>query len=299
MIRNIAALAAVVALFLSVAGCSRHGAEDKRLRVVVTILPLAEFVERVGGEKVRVAVMVPPGASPHTYEPRPSQLKEVSKADLFVKVGSRIEFELVWMDKIIDVNRRMPVVDSSEGVELIRAKEGHEEEHEEDGAEGRHHSVVDPHIWLSPKNAKKMVDNVFKGLAKADPANISYYEKNRDAYLSEIDALDGYITKTLSKAKSRKVMVYHSAWAYLARDYGIEEISIEKGGKQASPAGIAVVIRQARENDIRVIFASPEFSTRSAEVIAKEIGGQVVMVSPYARPYIENFKKVVAAFAER
>src|SRR3990170_7795712 len=120
MIRNIAALAAVVALFLSVAGCSRHGAEDKRLRVVVTILPLAEFVERVGGEKVRVAVMVPPGASPHTYEPRPSQLKEVSKADLFVKVGSRIEFELVWMDKIIDVNRRMPVVDSSEGVELIR-----------------------------------------------------------------------------------------------------------------------------------------------------------------------------------
>lgn len=295
MIRRLPALLSLALLFFSIQACSKPEAKEDGLRVVVSIQPLAEFVEMVGGEKVDVAVMVPPGASPHTYEPRPSQLKEVSGADLFVKVGTNVEFELVWMDRIIGINRKMPVVDCSAGIELIGANK-----HGEDLADGDNavHGAVDPHIWLSPKNAKIMVNNIYDGLSGIDPENKPYYAKRRDEYVSEIDALGKEIARTLEGKRTRKVMVYHPAWAYLAREYGLEEFPIEKRGKEATPAGIAEIVRLAREYDMRVIFASPEFSTRSAEVVANEIGGRVVLVSPLEKDYIGNLKKVVGAFSE-
>ena len=128
--------------------------DKQKIGIVVSILPQAEFVEKVGGDKVKVVVMIPPGASPHTYEPTPGQLKEVSKSKIYAKVGSGIEFELVWMDKIIGINKEMMVVDCSKGVDLIKG---------------------DPHIWLSPKNAKIMVENIYEGLVKIDFKNQEYF----------------------------------------------------------------------------------------------------------------------------
>jgi zinc transport system substrate-binding protein len=291
-------LTLVPVLFLLAAACTGPESKGDGLKVIVSLQPLAGFVEKVGGDKVHVAMMVPPGASPHTYEPRPSQLKEVSTADLFVKVGSGVEFELVWMDRIIGVNKKMPVVDCSVGVELIGAdvhNEGHDEGRED---VARRHAGADPHIWLSTRNAGIMVNNIYEGLALTDPANSDYYAGNRDRFFAELDALDNEIERILSKKKTRRVMVYHPAWAYLARDYGLEEVPIERAGKEASPAGIAGVVRQAREHGIKVIFASPEFSTRSAEVVAKEIGGRVVLLSPLEKDYIKNLKKVAEALKE-
>jgi len=263
---------------------------DRKIGVVVTIPPQAEFVERVGGDKVHVTVMVPLGASPHTYEPTPSQLREVSKAKMYAKVGSGVEFELVWMDKIISVNKEMLVVDCSKGIELIKGGHEHEEEHEHHGA--------DPHIWLSPRNAKVMVENIYQGLIQIDPANQEYYAKNKEKYLQELDELDNEITNALSGKENRKIMVYHPAWAYFARDYGLEQIPIEKEGKEPTPQGVANLIKQARENNITVIFASPQFSTKTAEVIANEIGGEVVLINPLERNYLENMRKVAKAFAK-
>ena len=250
---------------------------EEKIGVVVSILPQAEFVERISGNKVQVTVMVPPGASPHTYEPIPSQLKEVSKAKIYAKVGSGVEFESAWMDKIISVNKEMLVVDCSKGIELIDN---------------------DPHIWLSPKNAKIMVENIYQGLIQIDSANQEYYARNKEKYLQELDKLDNEIAQTLSGKKNRKIMVYHPAWAYFARDYGLEQIPIEKEGKEPTPQGIASLIKQARENNITVIFASPQFSTKTAEVIAKEIDGKVVLISPLEKNYLENMRKVAEAFAE-
>ena len=250
---------------------------DNKIGVVVTILPQAEFVERIGGDKVKVTVMVPPGASPHTYEPTPSQLKEVSNAKMYAKVGSGIEFELAWMDKILSVNKKMLVVDCSKGIELIDN---------------------DPHIWLSPKNAKIMVENIYQGLVQVDPANQEYYARNKEKYLQELDKLDNEIARALSGRENRKIMVYHPAWTYFAREYGLEQIPIEKEGKEPTPQGIASLIRQARENNITVIFASPQFSTKTADVIAKEIDGRVVLISPLEKNYLENMRKVAKAFKE-
>ncbi|MCG2737244.1 MAG: zinc ABC transporter substrate-binding protein [Candidatus Methanoperedenaceae archaeon] len=268
---------------------------NKRIGVVVSILPQAEFVEKVGGDKVQVVVMVPPEASPHTYEPTPSQLKEVSKAKMYAKVGSGVEFELAWMDKIISVNKGMLVIDCSKRMELIEGEhDGEPHEHKE---EHEHHGV-DPHIWLSPKNAKIMVENIYQGLIQIDPANQEYYARNKEKYLQELDELDNEITQALSGKKNRKIMVYHPAWAYFARDYGLEQIPIEGEGKEPTPQGIANLIKQAKENNITVIFASLQFSTKSAEVVAKEIDGEVVLISPLEKSYLENMRKVAEAFAK-
>lgn len=270
---------------------------DERIGVVVSILPQAEFVEEVGGNKVRVTVMVPPGASPHTHEPAYSQLREVSKAEMYAKVGSGIEFELVWTDKIISVNKEILVVDCSREIELIAGGHEHEEsgyEHEEE----HEHEGVDPHIWLSPRNAKMMVENIYLGLVQTDPANQEYYAGNKEKYLQKLDELDDEITHALSKEKNRKILVYHAAWAYFARDYGLEQISIENEGKEPTPQEIASVIKQAKENNITVIFASPQFSTKSAEVISKEISGEVILINPLEKNYLENMRKVAEAFAK-
>ena len=250
---------------------------EEKIGVAVSILPQAEFVERIGGDKVKVTVMVPPGASSHTYEPTPSQLKEVSKAKMYAKVGSGIEFELAWMDKIASVNKKMLIVDCSKGIKLIDN---------------------DPHIWLSPRNAKIMVENIYQGLIKIDPANQEYYARNKEKYLQELDKLDNEITQALSGKKNRKIMVYHPAWAYFCRDYDLEQIPIEKEGKEPTPQGIASLIKQARENNITVVFASPQFNTKTAETIAKEINGKVVLIDPLAENYLENMRKVAEAFAE-
>ncbi len=257
-------------------------------RVVVTILPQAEFIEKIAGDKVSITTMVPPGASPHTYEPRPSQIKEVAEAKMYAKVGTGLDFELVWMNKIIETNPTMLIIDSSKGIQLIET----ETEYEEHETIEHEHGRVDPHIWLSPKNAIIMVENLYEGLVIIDPENKEYYLKNKDAYIDTLKELDSALTQTFSRLKTKKFMVYHDSWSYLAYDYGLEQIPIEKEGKEPTPEGIANLIDQALKNNITIIFASPEFEIQTAKTIAEEIGGSVILISPLEKDYIENLKRI-------
>lgn len=314
--RGVFVAAALVLTALALAGCREKEAPASVLRVVATVPPVAGFVERIGGDRVDVTVMVPPGASPHAFEPRPSQMEAVSRAELYVKVGSGIEFELAWMPRLVSLNEAMTVVDASRGVDIIEydggqaheedGHEGHDDEegHEEmvhedhDGHDHDHEGGADPHIWLAPDNAAVMARNIYEALASADPEGRDYYRANLEGFTEELRALDGALSEVLSGLRGRKIMVYHPAWTYLTNEYGIVQVPIEREGKEATPSGIASLIAQARADDVRVIFASPEFSTRSAEVVAREIGGRVVLVSPLEKDYVENMKKVAAAFAE-
>lgn len=273
------ALYLLVAVLLLAAGCTGvdHREQDAAIVVAVTIAPEQEFVERVGGDHVRVVLLVPPGADPHTYEPPPGILADVAGADMYAAVGSGVEFELSWKDKIAALNPGMLVVDCSRGVDLIS---------------------TDPHIWVSPRNAKVMVENICRGLIEVDPENATDYRRNADAYQEDLDALDADIADALARSGVTKIMVYHASWAYFARDYGLVEVPIESEGKEPSPQRIEHLVRQAEEEGIRVIFASPEHSTRSAEVIAKEVNGTVVQVSPLAGDYLANMRRVALAFAE-
>ncbi|MDD5095056.1 MAG: zinc ABC transporter substrate-binding protein [Dehalococcoidia bacterium] len=269
----------VIAAAVSVSACGEKSANDGRIGMIVSVLPQAEFAETVGGDKVNVTVMVPPGADPHTYELTPSQMRKVSKARLYAKVGSGVEFELAWLNKLIAQNRNMGVIDCSEGIVLA---EGIGEDEHDDG--------IDPHIWMSPVNAKIMVQNICAGLVEIDPANQTYYEANRDAYLQKLTQLDQEIREGLSGVTNRIFMVYHPAFGYFASEYNLTMLPIQKEGKEPTASGLASLIDQAKEYNIRVIFAETQFNPQSAKVIAKEIGGKVIMVDPLARDYIVNMQ---------
>jgi zinc transport system substrate-binding protein len=188
------------------------------------------------------------------------------------------------MDKITTLNPDMMVVNLSEGVLLIKN-------------EGGPMAGTDPHIWLSPKNAKIMSQNICNALISLSPEDEQYFRDNLDEYERKLDSLDENIREELSKREGESVMVYHPAWSYFARDYSINLISVEEDGKEPSPAELAELIKKAEMNNIKVIFASPEYSTKSAEVIAKTVSGKVVLIDPLSGDYIQNMESVARAFS--
>ena len=251
--------------------------DDGRTVIIVSILPQADFVEHVGGDKVDVIVMIPPGANPATYEPTASQLKSVSNAAMYVKVGSGLPFEEIWLDNICSANPNIVIVDMSENVNLISG---------------------DPHIWLSPRSAVVQVENIYKGLVAVDPENQEYYYRNKEQYINDLEVLDTDIIASLSDFEGRAFMVFHPSWEYFARDYNLTMTAVEIEGKEPSAGDMARLIETAKENNIKFIFVQPQFSTKSAEVIAKEIGGSVVAVDPLPQDYITNMRIVSNTFSQ-
>ena len=267
----------------------------EKIGVAVTIAPLAEFVERIGGDRVQVTVMVPPGSSPHTYEPKPGQLKGLSQSRLYVKVGTGIEFELAWLGKILSVNKNLSVCDASRGIRLIRMEEEHHH-----GEAGHHdHPGNDPHIWTSLSNALVMAGNIRDGLIRVDPAFEAGYRKNADAYMLQLRNLRTRITTALQYSRSRKFMVFHAAFGYFADDLNLTQIPLEAGGKEPKAKDIARLINKAKAEKISVIFAEPQFNAKSAEVIAQAIGGQVVLIDPLSGNYLQNMEKMAFAIIEK
>lgn len=276
------------------AGCNSSAEGSDKVGVVVTILPQAEFVERIGGNRVDITVMVPPGASPHSYEPAPSQITALSEAVMYAKVGSGVEFELAWMDNLIAQNPDILVVDCSEGIELIESSA--EEDHDEEA--GHDHTGMDPHIWMSPVNAQIMVRNITDGLIEIDPDNKAFYEQNRDDYLEELAQLDSDIRSGLEGVQNRTFMTYHASFGYFAAEYGLTMLPIEAEGKEPTASGLLELIDEARRLGIKVIFIEPQFNPQSAEVIANEIGGSVISIDPLAREYLENMRAMADKFIE-
>lgn len=271
------------------------------MEIVVTIPPQAEFVEMIAEDKANVTIMVPPGASPHTYEPRRSQLVNLSNAVLYAKVGTPIEFEINWLYKIKEMNKDMIIVDCSKNIELIESNHLHEEYNSDHNQKENnnhiledhsHEGLHDPHIWLSLNNAAVMVENIYEALILIDPSNKNFYNSNMNKYIREIKKLDGEITEMFKDMENNKFMVYHDAWAYFARDYDLVQIPIEKDGKEPTPKGIRQLIDQARKEEITVVFASPELNISSAQVIAEEINGAVVLISPLEQNYLENMRNI-------
>ncbi len=292
---------------------------DEPIIVAVSVLPQAEFVEKVGGNKVKTVVIIPPGADPHTYEPSPREMGEVSKARMYVTVGVDFPFEKVWIERFETINSGTLIVNSSNGIKLkkLAAHDHHEgdgeeehpgdleaghaneseENHENESEEGHEETELDPHIWTSPSNAKIMVENIYEGLVEIDPGNETYYSQNRDAYLKELDALDARIREKLEGKKERNFMVYHPSWGYFAADYNLIMIPVEIEGKEPSAQDMAKLVDLAKEKQVKVIFVQSQFNTGSAQAVAEEIGGEVIAVDPLAKDYIANMDKVSDIFA--
>ncbi len=247
------------------------GNASHMIKVATTIAPLGEFVRAVGGEKVEVTVVVPPGAEPHTFEPTPSLMVDMAKADLYVMNGAGLEF---WMDKLLTANKKMLVVDSSTGITLLQENRGE----------------INPHIWLSLRNAALQVENICTGLIEVDPQNKDYYIKNRDNYLEKLKALDQEFNQTFAGKKMKIFIVQHPAWTYFVRDYGLIQIPLMEDEKEPGPKYLGDVIELARKNNITTIFVEPQFNPKSAEVIAREMNARIVTIDPLAGNYLDNMR---------
>jgi len=288
------AVAAVAFGAATLAGCDGRApaAPSDRLNLFVSIPPQKHFVERVGGEQVRVSVMVEPGSNPATYEPKPEQLKRLSEAEAYFSIG--VPFERAWLSHIAAANEEMLIVDTAEGIERMPMAT---QRHGGENSDGEPQNA-DPHIWLSPALVKIQARTIYEALAQIDPKHEQVYEANLETFIGDIDALDAEIRERLEGADNRKFMVFHPSWGYFAQDYGLEMLPIEVGGQEPSAAELAALISKAREEEIKVVFAQPEFSTRDAETIAHEIGGQVLLISPLAENWEDNLRQVAETLAE-
>ncbi len=260
-------------ILLPVSGCQPTPTGDGKIGVVVTVPPQIEFITAVGGDRVSVTAMVPASADPHTYEPSPAQLVEVSRARIYAKVGSAIEFEIAWLGRLLQQNRDIKVVDCANGVDLS--------------------PELDPHIWTSPAVAKIMVANIYRGLVETDPAGADYYTRNRDSYLAELDKLDQDTRNALAGARSHVFLVYHPFAGYFAREYGLTMLAIEEEGKEPTAADLARLIEQARGYGIKAIFASTEFNPQTIQVVADNLGARIIRVNPLSRDYLQMMRGFV------
>lgn len=254
------------------------------INAVVSIAPEMTFVKAIGGDKVNVSVMVQAGNSPHTYEPKPSQMTAVSKAQLYVAID--VEFEHVWLPKFKSLNPQIKVIDLSQDIKKIEMV--HHKEHEAEEAH-HHHEGKDPHIWTSPANVKMMAKNIFKALSTIDSTNTKYYEKNLNSFLTQIDATDKKIKDILSSLQdSRNFMVFHPSWGYFARDYHLRQIAVEVEGKSPKPKELVHLIKEAKEEKVTAIITQPEFSDASAKIIANELHIPLMKLTPLSEQWSQN-----------
>ena len=278
--------------FLLILLCCAQEAQARPLRAFVSILPQKFFVEKIGGDLVDVAVMVEPGANPHTYEPKPKQMVALAKTSVYFAIG--VPFETVWLAKIAGTNPNMLVVHTEAGIPKILMKV-----HQQEGSprEHGHAGINDPHVWLSPPLVMILAGNILEALLRLDPTHGSVYEKNHTSFMKELLGLDKEIRAALrGKGKNVEFVVFHPAWGYFAQTYGLEQVPVEIEGKEPKPAELQYLIQYARERGIKVVFVQPQFSSLAAQAIAKSIGGQIVFVDPLAADWATNLRQVALTF---
>jgi zinc transport system substrate-binding protein len=283
-----------LAILLGVAGCGEKETAGP-IKVAASTVPMADFCTQVGGDLVEVRTMVPPGASPHTFEPTTEQMKFMSNAKVFVQNGLNLEAWAADIVKKVDNQELVDVVagDNVPKSDLIEVGEG----------------VYDPHVWLDPNLAIYEVEAIRDGFIKADPENDDTYEKNARRYIEELEELNEYVKGETSEFTVKKFVSFHPAFRYYAARYGLEQVgSIEEvPGKEPSVGEIATLVDLMKSENVTVVFTEPQFNPQAAEAIAAEAGADVVLktLDPLGDPddpetctYIKLIKDDTGVMAE-
>lgn len=256
--------------------------------VVVSIEPQVYFVQKIGGSGFQVEVMVPPGAEPHAYEPRPRQMQMITKAKAYLAIG--VPFEKVWLKRFKQQNPQLRIFYLDKGIKKYPLEE------QVVFVQKRDSSIkgeLDPHIWLGLDEAKQIAKNTFNALAKIFPDQKAVFKKNLEQLLIHLDQLKKDFNQKLRLLKGKTFLVFHPSWGYFARCFGLKQMAIEVKGREPSAREMAEIIKLAREKKIAVIFIQPQFARKKAEVIAKQLGARVVSLDPLARNWEKNLLKVV------
>lgn len=295
---------ALLALCLCCMACYAEAAEQSEPDVIafVSVPPQAYIVERVGGHHVTVEVLVGPGQSPATFEPTPRQMTRLDEAQVYFRIG--VPFENTLLPDIQAIYPDLKVCDLREGIELLSIEDGHQHRHEGDDrnvADESHNggpTELDPHVWLDPDLVKIMARNTCDELCRLDSAHARNYRGNRDAFVVELDSLKIRIAALLAPYKVRSFFVFHPAYGYFGRAFGLRQVAIEVDGKEPGAKELAALMEHARADGAKVLFVQPQFSSKSAQAIAEAIGATVVPIDPLARDYLKNLEQVAKAIAK-
>ena len=275
----------ILTLFICCA-CGHTPQQSEKPVITVTLEPLRYFTEAIAGDCFEVVSMVPKGSSPESYDPTPQQLVNLSKSQAYLRIGY-IGFEQAWMKKLEANYPTMKVYDTSKGVELIREEGHHHGDHYHEGG-------VEPHIWNSTQNASVIADNIYAALCEMDADHQPEYKQHLDSLKQVIARTDADVRTLLANADST-FLIYHPALSYFARDYGLHQISIEEGGKEPSPATLKTLIETCRREGAQVIFVQQEFDQRNAQLIADELGIEIVPINPLSHDWAEEMLRVANA----
>ena len=256
------------------ASCSTGAETEDKPVISVSIIPQQYFIEQLSGGLAEVNVMIPPGASPATYEPTVSQLGKLDRSSVYMRIG-HVGFEQSWMEKITSVNPGMKIVDLSEGVEIIGEDAGDGGDHH-----GHAHHGTDPHIWMSTINARIIARNIHKELLLLFPGEKEYLQARFDLFSHSLDSLHQAIGGKLEGIENRTFMIYHPALTYYARDYALEQLSLEIEGKSPSPMHLKEMTDLARVNHISKILIQSQFDRKNAEILARETGAEIIQFDP-------------------
>ena len=268
---------------LLLCACGSTTQKSDKPTITVTLEPLRYFTEAIAGEHYNVVSMVPKGSSPESYDPTPQQLVALSRSEAYLRIGY-IGFEQAWMKKLESNAPDMKVFDTSRGVDLIRG-EGHWH------GDHFHEGGVEPHIWNSTHNAIIIAENIYTALCELDATHQEEYKNRLDALKETIQRTNENVRTLLENADST-FLIYHPALSYFARDYGLKQISIEEGGKEPSPTYLKHLIELCRQEKARVIFVQQEFDQRNAQLIADELGIEVVSINPLSYDWAEEMVQI-------
>ncbi|ARR02979.1 zinc ABC transporter ZnuABC, periplasmic zinc-binding protein [Campylobacter vicugnae] len=261
--------------------------------VTTSILPTAFFVERIGGNDIEVNSIVRANADPHSFEPKVSDMKKLELSNIFFAVG--IEYEDVWLDKFSKAYPNLKII-KTQGENIKYNKISHHNHDHHHDHHDHSHDEFDTHIWLDPIMVKDQAKIIAQALSQKYPQNAKIYSQNLDKFLQDIDKLDAYIKDSLKDIKNRKFMVFHPSWGYFAKRYHLIQIAIESGGKEPKPAALAGLIKKANQEDIKVIFVSPGFSQKSAQLIAEQTGAKLIEIDHLSKDWLNNMYKIAQIF---
>jgi zinc transport system substrate-binding protein len=280
-----------------------------KIKVAASILPLGDFCQKIGGAQVEVHVLVPPGASPHVFEPSPTAVAKATAARVFVYVGAGLD---PWAERLLKAQRTpgQAVVEAVAGIPLIQdvGEQEHEKpaagEHKEAGR--HHHEAGNPHVWLDPVLAQDICRRIAQALIRVDPAHKNVYEVNLAQYMGQLEDLDRDIKKTVATFRQRDYVSFHPAYAYFARRYGLREVGVIEAapGREPSPGHLQRIIAAIKKTGVKAVFAEPQLSPRVAEVIAQEAGVKVLLLDPlggrppYGSNYIQLMRINLAVLAQ-
>jgi zinc transport system substrate-binding protein len=262
---------------------NKNVAEEKPV-VTVSILPLKTFVEQIAGNDFKINVLLPPGASPADFTLIPSQLKDISRSEVWFRIGY-IGFEYSWKEKIEQANRNMKVVNLSEGLDLIT------DEYLPAGGKSST-GGINPHTWLSPTLVKQMAGRITEELLLLNPEKKEEYQENLNRFVQKVDELDAEIRTALKDFEGRQIILFHPSLSYFAREYGLVQYSLEPGGKEPTPQRMAALVDFAKKEDIGVIYIQSDLDRSQARVFAEEIDGKIVEMWPLNPEWFDNLMEI-------